>query len=252
MTPENNDSKNKLPEIISDNLLIATTPVIAYIISFFFEIAYLTTFDLPIFLAQVSIESFFFSLTVIISLFYIPYIIIEIMKTICPEKRKNDIDLAIPFIIFLFITILILYNTNDILHKISPILFLLLFTLDVYISRPLDETGKNYIERLRNSFKRTKETNHTRLLFSMFFILIISATTSGKMIAKETPNFLSTQIDNKHYALIRAYEDVSIFTSIEIQWINLYNYKEITGSKFLLLHNNNRNTNPYELKELNK
>ena len=253
----NDDKKNT---IISDTLIISAIPAIAYGIAFFFERGYLGAFGLPDFIITVSIERFFFALSVLMGVFIILMNILDFFFGFIPEDNNYNWRLILSGVLLIMFPLLAIYQFF--FGHLTWVIGLagvtgLLGIFFVYIQPLIEaENLEDYFAKLQESDQRDRDRASRSLTsriankigpgfyitaMSVLLLMPIVAGYMGTLTAQRQTKYLATEIDGKEFALIRTYNDLFIYAEASREWIDLYNYKYRIGNTYQIR----------ELKDLN-
>lgn len=246
----------------SEAIIISALPVIAYGLSYHFEAGYLSYFDLPAYLAEVSLESFFSAFLVLcfflLMLTWVVDTFIEFLTETSGRipanfKEHGFLFLKIPFFYFPIILAYLFVSLRDEFRPLSfsvAIMFAFLMTLE-YLS-PLIIGGRKEYFRILGEYRadetiRKKNTLTNKvigLLGSRFYLLIIFLIVFfpilsrgvGYLSADSAETYLTSYYKGNNYALVRAYSDKKIYAELKRNWYDLYSYEYKPNGKFLLLN----------------
>lgn len=245
----------------TETILLSAIPIVAYGFAYFFESGYLSKFGLPDFIITISIERFFYALSVF--LFIIPGIfnLIDTLFEVGPAKETwakfpfNGRMIAF-FIFFLSLPVItiFLHFSGGHVHFLSYLLgitglaaIFFVFVLPYFSSDNfLDYTQKMHKRDEEDRAKARKSltykivskigvTNYF-IILCILIILPLSAFLAGRLVAESQKNYLTANIELREYALIRMYSDMLVFVEIQKKWVSLYNQKYVFKNSYLLVN----------------
>jgi len=249
----NSDAKAKFS--LSEGVIVTILPVIAYGAAYYFEKGYLQAFNLPEFLIKVSLERFFYALSMMVSVCIFSIAVIDSVLEAIPRRWIIYWHLSIPAF-FLYLPVIVMGITHHKTDRIIDIAFSILTIVAtvvmviIYIA-PFFIDGKEkhlaflkYINR-HDSLRRRKTLSFQiarsplsfiyLLLFFTALIFPFVASGIGRLVANETADMLVTTIDNKNYAILRKYEDLNVYIEVKKAWISLYEQQVVLQRSYLLL-----------------
>lgn len=232
--------KNK--NLLSEGIILAALPVLSYAVAFHFERGYLAFFGIPDFLARVSYESFFWAFSAVIAstLFFPPAIYAFFLW--CPQNKKY----TIAYLLLCVATALFLFSWGVLGNLIKAIYFstIIIIVITIYYLFPIfakymDTDDTNLYSKIDSIFGK----GFYSTFISLAIFLPLLAGIIGIKEAKTQKEFLVTKINENNYALVRAYQDFSIYVEVKAIWKDLYNSEIALKHKYILRYEN-RDTPP--------
>ena len=240
---------NKSRSFVSEGILIAVGPVLAYAVAFFFEKGYLSFYSLPPFLVKVSLESFFYALACIYTATYSLYFLVSGYMGIHADMEESNTHAGYTLLLLLItMCIAVLVIANDYHTALYLCMALALFGAYFYIppffkrgmpySQALDAWIDNRLEaRDRGLLGKARSALGGRRFAVLYFLVLIlpyvSASIGYKSAARER-QFLLTKIDGRDFVLLRRYDDLMLLVHAERPWVDLYHRELRLSREFIL------------------
>lgn len=168
------DSENRKFSWLTDSVLLAVLPVLAYLISFQYESGYASAFYIPIELISINLTSIFISLGFLLLFVFYSSQIISVIQIVFMNKLNRILKWMIICFTVLFALAPILFDFRYVWKEFTIISSVIIIVVFLNFGVPLfTQRGKGpYIEKLRAEYATDSEvkTVYDRFLDGLFGI----------------------------------------------------------------------------------
>lgn len=248
----------------SEGILLGAAPVIAYAISYYFEVGYLNFFSLPSFLIKVSLENFFYTLSCLMGTLLALYWIFNAAYTDIERFIQKGMHLGFALMFFLlavssFLFVISKDLKNALMLEVIPVALAIYF----FVPPLFKLKGSDYATRLtewldkggeahsRGLIGRAKAHFGEGMVIGVLLILTLmplAAQNVGYKRAQAEKEFWMTSINGRQYVLLRKYDSNLLLVEAPYSWTNLYT-RQVTFSKNFLINDENEGDHEFTLKE---
>lgn len=213
---------------LTEGLLIAALPALAYYSAYHYEVGYLTYFGAPAEFAKISTETFFEALKVLVGGLWFMILIINLGLTVWPEEKRQNFRLFIPLFVMVILLMLpvVFWTSLNLFLWIAGVIGFFAFL--EYIVPLWGREGRSYIENLRHSAagevpiaqrglfgKMVGQFGWWNLLAIIGVFMIVPAlfTIAGAHAATTQKDFLSVTYEGKEFLLLKIIDEHALFVA---------------------------------------
>lgn len=218
-----NNAQNKA-SWITDSIIVAISPIIAYLIVYSYEIGYAKTFGIPLEFISINFSSFFVIASSLLNIILIPFLVINIFIILFHGSNNPIINQFKMYSHVYIMLIGVLFAYAPIWERIWPVfIFIIVFTAISFIL-PIfkhKEKGK-YLDRLRAQQEEEAQTvdvshyvyrflgKNGYHIFIFIIVILFLSNIAGESTALKKEEFLISS-DSSTTVVLRRYADNFIY-----------------------------------------
>lgn len=212
---------------LSEGILIACTPALAYLIAYTFKSSYFGYYDIPRTFISIDVSDIIFSCTSVILCMGLCFGVSLIMKSSLENEIPKHFHTSILPTIPMFVYCLIFFLLRS--YTMAFILFIIsLYALVIDFIRATKVEGATYSEKYKNFMDEENKriwnpldvfSNHNKKYLYLFQATILCyafATPAGSYAAKVTQNYSHFSYKNNDYIVIDRFGDNFVAKEIDV------------------------------------